>query len=173
MKESVKMLKSKVAQILNEFKEFISRGSVTDMAVGIIVGTSFTAIVNSSVNDIITPLIGLIIGGIDFTELALVIPSPFFEDFQITLAYGNFLQSVIRFLIIAVIVFFLVKTLNAFRRLATLRSQSGADEAESEPAPKPPEPQIVLLTEIRDLLRRTQPSTVDNSAREKLDTAID
>ncbi|MCL2755326.1 MAG: large-conductance mechanosensitive channel protein MscL [Oscillospiraceae bacterium] len=161
-----------------EFKEFISRGNVTDMAVGIIVGTSFTAIVNSMVADIITPLLGLLIGGIDFTELSLTIDSPIFEDFSITLAYGNFIQSIVRFTIIAVCVFFLVKLLNTFRRLATLRQNSDSgDEAEEEP-PKPDE-QIVLLTEIRDLLSNQlstvncQLSTDDVASGEELDTAVD
>jgi large conductance mechanosensitive channel len=140
-----KASKIKASKILSEFKEFISRGNVTDMAVGIIIGTAFTAIVNSLVGDIVTPLIGLIIGGIDFSELSLTIKSFIFADYSVTLAYGNFIQSVVKFFIIAVCVFFIVKALNTFRR-----------KKPPEPNPKVPsheEKQLLLLEEIRDLLK--------------------
>jgi len=132
----------KARTVFCEFKEFISRGNVTDMAVGIIVGTAFTAIVNSLVNDIVTPLLGIFMGGIDFSTLSLTIHSFLFEDYSVTIAYGLFMQAVVSFLIIAVCVFFIIKMLNAFRR-------------KKPPKPDPPKPEehILLLSEIRDLLK--------------------
>ncbi|MCL2634481.1 MAG: large conductance mechanosensitive channel protein MscL [Oscillospiraceae bacterium] len=113
------------------------------MAVGIIVGTAFTAIVTSLVADVITPLIGIIMGGIDFTELSVTFKSFIFPEHNVVLNYGNFIQSIVRFFIIAVCVFFMVKAMNAFRR--------------KRPAEEPKEPKIdekiALLTEIRDLLK--------------------
>ncbi|MCL1867268.1 MAG: large-conductance mechanosensitive channel protein MscL [Oscillospiraceae bacterium] len=134
------------SRVVGEFKEFISRGNVTDMAVGIIVGTSFTAIVNSLVGDVITPLVGIVLGGIDVSTRSVTLQSPFFEDLSVTVAYGKFLQSVISFFIIAVCVFFMVKTLNAIRRRVTPEQ----DSQEEKPDPA----DIALLTEIRDLLKQ-------------------
>jgi large conductance mechanosensitive channel len=151
------MLKAgkKAGRIIGEFKEFISKGNVTDMAVGIIVGTSFTAIVNSLVHDVITPLVGLIIGGIDFSALAFTVNSFLFPDLSVTIRYGNFLQSVVSFFIIAVCVFFMVKTLNALRR-----KKDGGDSPEKTKQDE----QILLLTEIRDLLRQSREDLNSSSA---------
>lgn len=91
--------------MIKEFKEFIARGNVMDMAVGIVVGGAFTAIVNSLVNDIIMPLIGIIIGGVDFSQLAITVGNA-------TFCYGNFIQAIINFLLIALTVFLLIKSLN-------------------------------------------------------------
>ena len=93
--------------MLKEFKKFISRGNVLDMAVGIIMGSAFTAIVTSLVNDILTPLIGLIIGGLDFSALAITIGSA-------SIAYGSFIQAIINFLLIALSLFLIVKGINKF-----------------------------------------------------------
>lgn len=93
--------------MFKEFKKFISRGNVLDMAVGIIMGSAFTAIVTSLVNDILTPLIGLIIGGLDFGALSLTIGSA-------SIAYGSFIQAVINFLLVALSLFFIVKAINRF-----------------------------------------------------------
>lgn len=90
---------------LQEFKEFINRGSVVDLAVGVVVGGAFTAIVNSLVNDIITPLIGLIMGGIDFSNLSLTVGDA-------SIAYGNFIQNIINFIIVAFAIFCVVKVMN-------------------------------------------------------------
>jgi large conductance mechanosensitive channel len=139
--DEVIQARKKASKVAGEFREFISRGNVTDMAVGIIVGTAFTAIVNSLVQDIITPAMGLLIGGIDFTNLQATINSPIFKSFSVTIAYGKFMQAVISFFIIAVCVFFLVKVLNAVRR-----------KNEKPPEPPKADPMLVLLTEIRDLL---------------------
>ncbi len=92
-----------------EFKAFISRGNVIDMAVGIIIGGAFTAIVTSLVNDILMPLIGVVIGGVDFTSLAVTV-----GDSSVT--YGNFLQAILNFLLIALALFFLIKGINALHR---------------------------------------------------------
>lgn len=93
--------------MLKEFKKFISRGNVLDMAVGIIMGSAFTAIVTSLVNDILTPIIGLIIGGLDFGELSITIGSA-------SIAYGSFIQAVINFLLVALSLFLIVKAINKF-----------------------------------------------------------
>lgn len=93
--------------MLKEFKKFISRGNVLDMAVGIIMGSAFTAIVTSLVNDILTPLIGLIIGGLDFGGLAITIGNA-------SIAYGSFIQAVINFLLVALSLFLIVKAINRF-----------------------------------------------------------
>src|ERR1700741_3897383 len=109
--------------MLKEFKEFISRGSVIDLAVGIIIGAAFTAIVNSLVNDIIMPPIGLLLGGIDFSNLLIVLKGTKQATLKATqdsgavvIAYGQFINAVIRFLIVAAAVFLLVKQVNLFLR---------------------------------------------------------
>lgn len=126
-------------KFLSEFKEFISKGNVMTMAVGIIMGSTFTAIINSLVNDIITPLIGMVIGGVDFSGICLTVGSA-----SITL--GVFIQAVINFLLTALILFLVVKTFNRFQR-----------KKEEEPAKEPePSAEEKLLTEIRDLLKNRQ-----------------
>ena len=133
----------KKIKIVQEFKEFISRGNVVDMAVGIIVGSAFTSIVNSLVKDIITPFIAWIIGDTDFTAMALTLVPAGGEDPGIAIAYGSFIQQVVNFLIIAFVVFLMVKLINRFRR-----------KKEAAPAPEPPKPspELEVLREIRDLL---------------------
>jgi large conductance mechanosensitive channel len=137
--------------MLKEFKEFISRGSVIDLAVGIIIGAAFTAIVNSLVNDIIMPPIGLLLGGIDFSNRFITLtgtPQATLKATQdsgaVVIAYGQFINAVIRFLIVAAAVFLLIKQVNLFLR----KKKDVPPEA-----PPPPPPEIELLTEIRDLLR--------------------
>ena len=135
--------------IAGEFKEFISRGNVTAMAIGVVVGTSFTAIANSLANNVITPLIGVLMGGIDVSAKSFTVHSPFFEDYSVTINYGHFFQSVINFFIIAVSVFFMVKLLNTV-------SRNNKQEEESQD-----DIQIALLTEIRDALCQNNPDTPD------------
>lgn len=132
--------------LIAEFKEFISRGSVMDLAVGIIVGGAFTAIVNSLVNDMLMPLIGWIFGGIDFTSLKYVITPATAEAAEAAIYYGNFIQSIVNFLLIAFAIFMLIKGINRFRR---------KKDAEPEPEPEPEQPaqDVLLLQEIRDLLK--------------------
>lgn len=161
--------KEKKKGIIAEFKEFISKGNVVDMAVGVIIGSAFTAIVNSLVADIFTPLIGIIIGGIDFASLSFKIPDTEIDGKVIAqgaeLTYGNFIQSIITFLLTAVCVFIFVKVINAVRNNALLKkkeeekAEEEAEKAEAEKAaeekPAEPEPskEEILLTEIRDLLK--------------------
>jgi large conductance mechanosensitive channel len=134
--------------MLKEFKEFISRGSVIDLAVGIIIGAAFTAIVNSLVNDIIMPPIGLLLGGIDFSNFFVTLkgtPQDTLKATQdsgaVVIAYGQFINSVIKFVIVAAAVFLLIKQVNRFIR-------------KKEAAPPPPPPaEVELLTQIRDILK--------------------
>jgi large conductance mechanosensitive channel len=136
--------------MLKEFKEFISRGNVIDLAVGIIVGAAFTSIVNSLVNDIIMPPIGLLLGGIDFANFFVTLkgePHGTLKATQdaggVVIAYGQFINAVIRFLIVALAVFLIVKQVNIITR----------KKPEAPAAPPPPPAEVALLTEIRDLLR--------------------
>ena len=133
-KENLKDVANVSKGVLQEFKTFISKGNVLDMAVGVIIGGAFGKIVSSLVNNILMPLIGLILGGHDFTNLTIK-----FKD--ATIYYGIFLQSIIDFLIVAVCIFFLVKAMNKL---------SHKKETKAE-APKKNE-EIILLEEIRDAL---------------------
>lgn len=118
-------------KFLEEFKEFIARGNVMDLAVAVVMGAAFTAIVNSVVSDLITPLISAVIGGIDFSNLKWAIPIGAGES---TINYGNFINAVIQFLIIAFVVFLIVKALNKAQSLAGLKK----DDAPAAEAPKCP-----------------------------------
>lgn len=145
--------------IIAEFKEFISKGNVVDMAVGVIIGSAFTAIVNSLVADVFTPLIGIIIGGIDFASLSVKIPDTVVDGKVIAqgaeLTYGNFIQSIITFLLTAVCVFIFVKVINALRSGAEAKKKKEAEAAAAEEKKEPPKPtQEELLAEIRDLLAK-------------------
>ncbi|MDO5560932.1 MAG: large-conductance mechanosensitive channel protein MscL [Oscillospiraceae bacterium] len=124
--------------IIAEFKKFIARGNVLDMAVGIIIGSAFTAIVTSLVSDIITPLIGTIIAGINFDRLVLTIPWGGRPQIHI----GSFIDAVINFFLTALCVFILIRTINKFTK----------KKEETKEPPKPSD-EVVLLTEIRDLLK--------------------
>ncbi len=130
--------------LLTEFKEFISRGSVIDLAIGVIIGAAFTAIVTSLVNDILSPVIGLILRGTDLSSYKFVIAPAEGNLPESAIKYGSFIQSVIHFLLTSIVIFFLMKGLNAFHR----------KKEETAPEPKAPDPQIELLTEIRDLLKK-------------------
>lgn len=122
-------------KFISEFKEFISRGNVLDMAVGVVIGGAFTAIVTSLVNDIITPLIGVLIGGLDFSGLSIKVGDA-------TIGYGSFIQAIINFLLISFVIFCVIRS---FNKIAKKKSE------EPETPPAPPE-DVVLLREIRDLL---------------------
>ncbi|MBR2725529.1 large conductance mechanosensitive channel protein MscL [Candidatus Saccharibacteria bacterium] len=99
-----------------EFIEFINRGSMIDLAVGVAVGGAFTAIVNSLVNDIVMPIVGLLLGGVDFTNLAIRIPNFFGTGDEAVIAYGNFIQTAVEFLIIAWVIFMIIKAMNRLNR---------------------------------------------------------
>ena len=140
--------------MLNEFKTFIARGNVLDLAVGIIIGAAFTAIVNSMVADLINPVIGVIIGGIDFNNMYLVLSGNPAEGASLqaardsgaaVFAYGAFIMALLNFLIIAWVVFLLVKAMN--RAKTTLIKEKAVAEAAEGPT------QEELLTDIRDLLK--------------------
>ena len=134
---------------IGEFKEFISRGNVVDMAVGIIVGSAFTAIVTSLVNDIITPIIGYLIGGLNFSDFKFEFPAIVEGLTPATITYGNFIQTVINFLITTFAVFCMVKVLNSLRR----KKEEPAPEEPAAPAEPEIPADIQLLTEIRDYLK--------------------
>lgn len=120
-----------------EFKEFIMRGNVIDLAVAVILGAAFGAIITSLTNDIIMPLVGILLGGIDFASMSFTVGTA-------VVAYGKFIQAIINFLIIALALFFIIKAMN---KAMTLRAK------EEAAAPAAPPEDVVLLTEIRDLLR--------------------
>ncbi len=136
---------------LKEFKAFALKGNVMDMAVGVIIGGAFGKIVTSLVNDVIMPPIGLVVGGVDFSDLKLVIKKAVIEGGAeiapaVTWNYGAFIQQVVDFTILAFCVFMMVKIMNKLMK---------KEEAKPAPAPAPPAPskEEVLLTEIRDLLK--------------------
>lgn len=124
-KEKLAETREKSSGFRKEFVEFINRGSVVDLAVGVAVGGAFTAIVNSLVNDIIMPIVGLVAGGVDFTGLAIRIPNFFGTGDEAVIAYGNFIQNVIEFLIIAWVIFMIIKGMNRLNR----RKDKKAEEA--------------------------------------------
>jgi large conductance mechanosensitive channel len=129
--------------MMKEFKEFAVKGNVIDMAVGIIIGAAFGKIVSSFVGDVIMPPIGVLIGGIDFTNLALTIKQASGDIPAVVISYGKFIQTVVDFAIVAFAIFIAVKGINSLKR-----------KKEEEPqAPPAPPAQEVLLGEIRDLLK--------------------
>lgn len=125
--------------LVSEFKEFISRGNVIDLAVGVIIGGAFTTIVNSLVNDIIMPLISVLLGTVNFTVLAVTVGTA-------VIPYGNFIQAVVNFLLTALAVFAMIKVINSFHRKK--------EEPAEEPKPEEPAEEILLLREIRDSLKK-------------------
>lgn len=150
----------KKKSIFTEFKEFISRGNVIDMAVGVIIGGAFTKIVNSVVSDIITPALGLLTGKIDFAELKFVLAEAELDAAgeivkeELAIRYGVFLDALINFLLIAVCVFAMVKIINTIREKAEKLKKKEEEEAVAEAPAPAPDPQLELLTEIRDLLKK-------------------
>lgn len=137
--------------MVKEFRDFILRGNVLDLAVAVIIGAAFLAIVNSLVNDIIMPILGLLTGGINFNSLYINLSGKTFESYEAAKAagaavigYGAFIQAVVSFLLIAFVVFMLIKAVNLAMR----------KKAEAPPPPPGPTREEQLLTEIRDLLAR-------------------
>ena len=131
-------------KILDEFKKFAMKGNMVDMAVGIIIGAAFGKIVSSLVNDIIMPPIGLLLGGVNFTDLKVVMKAATEVNPAVTWNYGSFIQVAIDFLIVAFAVFMLIKGINAMKK----------KEEAAPAAPPAPTKDQVLLTEIRDLLKK-------------------
>lgn len=130
--------------MLKEFREFAMRGNVMDMAVGIIIGGAFGKIVASLVNDVLMPPIGLLVGGMDFTKLAITLKAAQGEAPAVLLKYGMFIQQTIDFIIIAFVIFMMIKGMNKLRR----------KQEEAPAAPPAPPRQEALLEEIRDLLKK-------------------
>ena len=129
---------------LKEFKEFAVKGNVVDMAVGIVIGAAFGQIVSSFVDDIITPPIGVLLGGVDFSNLAITLKEAAGEVPAVTLNYGKFIQTVVDFTIIAFAIFIAIKLINNLKR----------QEEEAPTTPPKPSNEEVLLAEIRDILKR-------------------
>lgn len=129
--------------IAQEFKKFALRGNVMDMAVGIIIGAAFGKIVSSLVSDILMPPLGLLLGGVDFKDLAVVLQEAVGETPAVVIAYGSFIQTIIDFIIIAMAIFVAIKVMNSMK----------AKEEAAPEAPPAPSKEEVLLTEIRDLLK--------------------
>jgi large conductance mechanosensitive channel len=136
-------------KMMQEFKQFASRGNVVDLAVGIIIGAAFGKIVSSLVSDIIMPPLGMLIGGVDFTDLSVVLKPEIINEAgrviaeKVTLNYGNFIQTLFDFVIVAFAVFLMIKAVNRINR-----------KKEAENPPAPPSNTENLLTEIRDLLQK-------------------
>lgn len=128
---------SKAKKTISEFKEFIAKGNVMDMAVGVIIGSAFGKIVTSLVNDILMPIVGILIGGLDFTGLKIQVGTA-------TISYGNFIQNIVDFLIVAACIFTMLKFLAHFKK--TTNEQIQQEEPEKDDT-------VVLLEEIRDLLK--------------------
>ena len=128
-------------KIIKEFKEFAVKGNVIDMAVGVIVGAAFGKIVSSFVADIIMPPIGVLLGGVNFSDLAVTIKEATGTSPAVVIAYGKFAQTVIDFAIIALVIFMVVKLVNSLKK-------------KPETAPAAPTKEQILLTEIRDLLKK-------------------
>ena len=120
---------------LKEFKEFISKGNIVDMAIGVIIGGAFGKIVTSLVNDIFMPIIGVIIGGLDFSNLSIKVGNS-------AIMYGSFIQNVVDFLIVAACIFFMIKVLSKFKKKEEVKTETIVDE------------NTLLIREIRDLLKK-------------------
>lgn len=125
-KDTFKKAREKSGGFRKEFMEFINRGSVVDLAVGVAVGGAFTAIVNSLVDDIVMPIVSLLMGGADFTQLAIRIPNFFGGDTEAVIAYGNFIQNIVQFLVIAWVIFLIVKAMNRMHRKKDAENEKDA-----------------------------------------------
>lgn len=132
--------------VIKEFKEFAVRGNVIDLAVGVVIGAAFGKIVSSLVGDVVMPLLGLAIGGIDFSDMAITLKAAQGDQPAVLLAYGKFIQTMFDFTIVAFAIFLLIKAVNRLKR-----KQEAAPAPAAPPAPSAEEK---LLTEIRDLLKK-------------------
>jgi len=130
--------------MMQEFKEFAVKGNVVDMAVGVIIGGAFGKIVTSLVGDVIMPPIGVAMGGVDFSNLSIVVKEAVDNKPAVLISYGKFIQTTIDFVIVAFVIFMAIKAINSLKK----------KQAEAPAEPAPPSNQEVLLTEIRDLLKK-------------------
>ena len=136
-------LKERIMSMMKEFKDFAIKGNVIDMAVGIVIGAAFGKIVSSFVGDVIMPPIGVLLGGVDFSNLAFIVKTAVGEAPAVVISYGKFIQTMIDFTIIAFAIFMAVKGITSLKK-----------KKEAEPkAPPEPSKEEILLTEIRDLLK--------------------
>jgi len=135
--------------MLKEFKDFAIKGNVVDMAVGVIIGAAFGKIVTSLVTDVVMPPIGVLIGGVDFSKLAMTLVPATGASAAVVISYGKFVQTVVDFAIVAAVIFLVVKGIQALKKQAEKQA-----EAAAEAAPAEPPAQEVLLREIRDLLKQ-------------------
>lgn len=149
VKKNLKNIKAKEPQIVKEFKDFINRGSVVDLAVGVIVGGAFGAIVTSLVNNIVTPIISIFIGGLDFSDLKITVPSFLGTSDPATINIGLFLQSILDFLVIAFVIFLMIRFINKIQKATKLEEEKKEKEEEAQE-----DENTALLREIRDLLKK-------------------
>ena len=141
-------------KFIREFKEFINKGNVLGLAVGVIIGGAFSTITTSLTNDVIMPIVSIFLGGVDFSSMTLTLPTPFNVDPEAapnTLNYGNFISAIINFLILALVVFFIVKAVNKVMDAAKKKEE---EAPAAPPEPSEPSAEEKLLTEIRDLLKK-------------------
>lgn len=140
-------------KFFQEFKEFINKGNVLGLAVGVIIGGAFSTITTSLTNDVIMPIVSIFMGGVDFSSMSILLPTlfPVAEDAAPNmLNYGNFISAVINFFILAMVVFIIVKVVNGAMEKAMHKEEAAPEEP---PAPPEPSAEEKLLTEIRDLLK--------------------
>lgn len=141
---------SKKSSFIEEFKQFVMRGNVVQMAIGIVVGAAFSAIVTAFVSGVINPLIGMLVGNVDFSDLRIVLKAATEESAEVAILYGVLIQKIFEFLVIAFFMFLVIKAMN---RLENIRKAK--EEAEKAPEPPKADPEeIVLLREIRDSLKK-------------------
>ncbi len=131
--------------LVKEFKDFAIKGNAVDMAVGIVIGAAFTGVVGSLVKDVMMPPLGFVTGGVDFADKMIVLKAADGDKPEVALTYGNFINAVIQFLIVAFALFMVVKAMNTLKR-----------KEEAVAAPAAPPADVQLLTEIRDLLAKKQ-----------------
>lgn len=130
--------------MMSEFREFAMRGNVVDMAIGIVIGGAFGKIVSSFVSDVLMPPIGMLLGGVDFSELSMTLKQATEEAQAVTVSYGAFIQTVVDFVIIAFAIFLVIKAMNSMKKKEAAKPDEPAKQSAEE----------ILLTEIRDLLRQ-------------------
>ena len=153
-------MKKKGKKLGEEFKDFIAKGDVMDLAIGMVIGAAFTSIVTSLVNDIIMPIVGLLVGGVDFTNLEVTVPNMFGLTDAAHIKYGNFIQAIVNFLIVALTLFLVMKNIMLMKEQAEKKLMKKAAEEEKKEDEKEEreadsdERVVELLTEIRDAVKK-------------------
>lgn len=147
------MAKKEKSGFFAEFKKFIARGNVVDMAVGVVVGSAFTAIVNQVVQGIINPLIGKLFGNINLTDYKVILTEATEETAEVAIMYGSLIQAIINFILVALSVFIIVRAINRVKESAKKKEQE-EEAPKEEPKPAEPSEEILLLREIRDSLKK-------------------